>query len=310
MSALSKEGDADSKDHVSPPARLTREQASQAINELFRRAMLHGDPRRWMEGLLTFIVGMRRYSIFNAKLIYIQRPGAVAVGTARYWEKQGRSIRPGSMPIVILVPKGPFTLVYEYEDTEGGEPQLPNTPFSAHISERDWTHLKVAAERDGRKAGDEHGLVRILEEGLGHAREGDVHFRRDAQGRFIIRINRNLDPSAKWTTLVHELGHVYCGHCGGHPRGWWPDRHRLGELDSTIENDIREFEAEAVAWIVASRAGVEIKSADYLAMRAARLKIESIDVDAVLNSANHVESIAPTTHLKALRKALRANEPI
>jgi hypothetical protein len=41
------------------------------------------------------------------------------MGTPRYWSKRGRSIRPGAMPIIIFVPKGPFTLVYEYEDTEG-----------------------------------------------------------------------------------------------------------------------------------------------------------------------------------------------
>jgi hypothetical protein len=290
-------------EQVSPAAPVTREEAREAINELFRRAMQHGDSRQWMKGLLTFIAGMRRYSVFNGKLIYIQRPGAVAVGTARYWAKRGRSVRPGAMPIVIFVPKGPFTLVYEYEDTEGTEPRRPHGSFAAtgYISDRDWTRLKAAVERDGRKAGEEHGLFRIVEEGLGHARAGDVHFQRDAQGRFVIRINRNLAPPAKWTTLVHELGHVYCGHCGGHPRGWWPDRRRLGELDTTMQDDIREFEAEAVAWIVASRAGIETRSADYLATRAARLDNECVDIDSVLHGANHVESIAPTTDLKTFR---------
>jgi hypothetical protein len=284
-------------------APITREEARDAINDLFRRAMKHNDPRQWMKGLLTFIAGMRRYSVFNAKLIYVQRPGAVSVGTRRYWAKRGRSIRPGAMPIVIFVPKGPFSLVYEYEDTEGSEPQRPLASFAAtgSISIRDWDRLKAAIERDGRKPPVEHGCFRIVEEGLGHGRAGDVHHTRDAQDRFVIRINRNLDPPTKWATLVHELGHVYCGHCGPHDRGWWLDRRDLPGVHLTMQKDIREFEAEAVAWIVASRAGIETKSADYLASRVAPLDNERVDLDAILQSANHIESLAPTTALKAFR---------
>src|SRR5437016_2976609 len=94
--------------HLEP---ITRDEVQDAINDLFHRAMKNGNPKAWMAGLLTFIAGMRRYSIFNAKLIFAQRPGAMAVGTVRYWANRGRSTRPGAMPIVILVPRGPFTLV-------------------------------------------------------------------------------------------------------------------------------------------------------------------------------------------------------
>lgn len=302
-SFLSEEVESTEPDGILLPPPVTRDEARDAINELFRRAMKHGDPQRWMRGLLTFIAGMRRYSVFNAKLIYIQRPGAVAVGTERYWAKRGRSIRPGAVPIVIFAPKGPFALVYEYEDTEGAGRQNPHGLFTAtgQVSDRDWSRLKAAVERDGRKSGEEHGLFHILEYGLGHARAGDVHFRRDAQGRFVIRINHNLGPSAKWTTLVHELGHVYCGHIGNHPQRWWPDRRDLAELHPQMRDDIREFEAEAVAWIVASRAGIETRSADYLATRATRRDNERVDIDAVLHAANHIESIAPTADVRTFR---------
>ena len=302
-SLFPEEVESPSPEVVSTSAPITREEARDAINDLFRRAMKHDDPRQWMKGLLTFIAGMRRYSIFNAKLIYVQKPGVVAVGTPRYWAKRGRSIRPGAMPIVIFVPKGPFALVYEYEDTEGPEPQRPLASFAAtgSISTRDWDRLKAKVEHDGRKPSVEHGFFRIVEEGLGHGRAGDVHHRHDADGRFIIRINRNLDPPTKWTTLVHELGHVFCGHCGQHDRGWWPDRRKLPGVHPTMQEDIREFEAEAVAWIVASRAGIETKSADYLAARVAPLDNERIDLDAILRSASHIESLAPTAALKAFR---------
>lgn len=272
-----------------PP--VTHDEARDAINQLFHRALKHHEPRAWMKGLLTFIARMRRYSIFNAKLIYAQRPGAVAVGTARYWARRGRSIRPGAMPIVILVPKGPYALVYEYEDTEGQTEQLPLLPVPAAgaISVRDWDRLKAAVERDGRRGDASHGIFRIVEEGLGHGRYGDVRVQRDAKDRFVIRINRNLEPAAKWTTLVHELGHACCGHMGRHPRGFWPDRRKLPGIHPRMENDIREFEAEAVAWIVASRAGVATSSVEYLSSRVAPLDNERIDLEAILQAANHIE---------------------
>lgn len=279
---------------------FTRDHVENGINELFRRAA-KGDPARWMRGLLTFIVNMRRYSIFNAKLIYAQKPGAVAVGTPTYWAKKGRTVRPGAMPIVILVPKGPFTFVYEYEDTEGPEPkQRPSVTSSAPatIADNEWTKLIGAVERDGRYETGDDGYFRVVEEGLGQALHGDVHHRQDERGRFVIRINRNPAAAEKWATLIHELAHVYCGHCGPHDRGWWPDRRRLPDLFPESQTNIQEFEAEAVAWIVASRAGIETKSVDYLAGHVASLDIERIDIDAVLRTANHIESIAPTSSLR------------
>jgi len=68
-----------------------------------------------------------------------------------------------------------------------------------------------------------------------------------------------------------------------------------------MQDDIREFEAEAVAWIVASRAGIETKSTEYLAAKVAPLDNERVDVDAVLQAANHIESLAPTAALRAFR---------
>jgi hypothetical protein len=255
---------------------VTRDEAHEAINDLFHRAMKHNNPKEWMKGLLTFIAGMRRYSIFTAKLIYAQRPGAVAVGTPHYWSKHGRIVRPAAMPIVILVPRGPFTLVYEYEDTEGPSPQEPLTLFAAtgNVSTADWDRLRRAVERDG-KTRHESGIFRIEEVSLGSGRAGDVHHCRDAANRFVIRINLNRDAATKWTTLVHEQGHVYCGHCGPHDRGFWFDRRKLPGIHLKMQDDIKEFEAEAVAWIVASRAGIKTNSAEYLAAKVRRLTMSA-----------------------------------
>lgn len=283
------------------PAPIAREEAEAAINDLFRRAMATGDSRAWMRGLLQFIRDMRRYSIFNAKLIFLQRPGAVSVGTVRYWAQRSRSIRPGAMPIIILAPNGPIAIVYEVEDTEGSkQDSLFETADSRQIRtvvDSDLRTFITGVEAIGRSKRHPEGLFLIVEEGLGTGRHGDVHYRRDRTDRFVIRINRNLNPAERCLALIHELAHVTCGHMGPHPRGWWPDRRPFAHLPESMRDDIREFEAEAVAWIISSRCRLTSNAPDYLAAKVAPLDVERLDINAVLDAANRIE---PLTGLRRL----------
>jgi len=61
----------------------------------------------------------------------------------------------------------------------------------------------------------------------------------------------------RYTTLVHELAHLYCGHLGTRNPKWWPDRRGLSL-------EAREFEAESVCYLVCQRIGVKTKSDAYL----------------------------------------------
>lgn len=276
-------------------APIAREEAEAAINDLFRRAMTTGDSSAWMRGLLRFIRDMRRYSVFNAKLIFLQRPGAVSVGTVRYWAQRHRSIRPGAMPIIILAPNGPIAIVYEMEDTEG---PTQDPLFGAlesrqvrTVAESDLRAFISGIEAIGCSTRHPEGLFLVAEEGLGTGRPGDVHYRRDRMERFVIRINRNLSATERFLTLIHELAHVMCGHMGPHPRGWWPDRLSFAHLPESMRDDLREFEAEAVAWIIASRCGLTSNAPDYLADKVAPLDAERLDINAVLDAANRIEPL-------------------
>src|SRR5207248_2515192 len=53
------------------------------------------------------------YSLFNAMLIRVQRPGALAVASRRRWQEFGRIVAPDAVPIVILQPFGPVQFVYD-----------------------------------------------------------------------------------------------------------------------------------------------------------------------------------------------------
>jgi hypothetical protein len=71
-------------------------------------------------------------------------------------------------------------------------------------------------------------------------------------------LNSNLSLEAQYATLVHELGHLYCGHLGTPDQKWWPDRRGLSLA-------IREFEAESICYLVCTRFGIDNASEQYLA---------------------------------------------
>lgn len=72
-----------------------------------------------------------------------------------------------------------------------------------------------------------------------------------------IALHEELDLPSRYGVLLHELAHIYLGHLGGDPDGWWPCR---GDLDRSSA----ELEAKAVAYIVSRRAGLTGASAQYV----------------------------------------------
>jgi len=89
----------------------------------------------------------------------------------------------------------------------------------------------------------------------------------------------------RYATLVHELGHLYCGHLGTPNDRWWPNRRGLS-LKS------REFEAESVAYLVCRRAGIEPPSDEYLSGYLEQDgEVPMISLDRVLTAAGLIEQM-------------------
>jgi len=251
-----------------------REAIRGALDELFENARQFNSSTAYLE-LMQFIGRFRFYSPFNAMLIHIQMPGARFVATARRWGRDfHRQVKVGAQPVVILQPMGPVLFVFDVTGTEPlpGAPPLPGwveRPFEVRNGTIG-TELVWAVENAKRDG------VRVSERPHGSQRAGSIQraatteyldvltagtpvpTRLNVPLRYELLLNSNLSRGARYATLVHELGHLYCGHQGTPDQKWWPDRRGLPLA-------VREFEAESICYLVCTRLGVDNPSEQYLA---------------------------------------------
>jgi hypothetical protein len=297
-------------------------QRRQQVLQLVKQAMEAPTPEQFV-AFLDFTRRFRRLSIWNARMAYIQRPGGSVVATEMEWRAHGRFVKPDAVPILILWPFGPIACVYELADTL---PEIDRAAFKdpfavdGHIPSSVFRTLDKELRKarnfcikiDYRRLGynlagqaASHGTAPLvfaalpLPEGatignLSHAKPDAELVEQTKTGpHYQITLNDALTPTEVFTTLAHELGHIFCGHLGAcasksdkdDNQSGWPDRRHLGKPEC-------EVEAEAVAYLVASRAGLVTRSADYLNSHVKKLDMSCIDVDLVVRAAARVERLA------------------
>src|SRR5439155_23624391 len=144
------------------------------------------------------------------------------------------------------------------------------------------------AKRDGvevieQEAGSQSaGLIRRA--GRGRVQEYVVRLKPEKEivrlpVRYEVLLNSRHSPEEKYATLVHELGHLYCGHLGTPNDKWWPDRRGLGKVAC-------EFEAESVCYLVCTRLGIGNPSAEYLAGYVSKhAETPALSLDCVMKAA-------------------------
>jgi hypothetical protein len=271
---------------MSPTTGTTSSDVLAALDELFGAI----DKYRTSEGfreLLDFLAKLPRVGPYNGLLLHIQRPGVTDVATVRGWQRLGREVKRDACPLVTLKTFGPIEFVYDVADTTG--PDLPvdvSDPFRAtgRVVPQVVARTKHNAEWDG---------IAVLERKFGTSLAGRVMGQSDgavklgtgAPAVLVIELAMNRSLESQYATLVHELAHVYCGHLAAPKGAWWTNR-------SSLDLRRREFEAEAVSWIVCSRQGLDPGSYRYLEGYLGVGKLmPAASLDQIVVAANHIETL-------------------
>lgn len=288
-------------EEASPAVAWQRDAAKRALDELFSQARQYKTSREYLE-LLRFVGRFRFYSPFNAVLIHSQMEGARYVAPPHRWQREyKRRIKTGARAIVILQPKGPVMFVFDVSDTEPeeGAPPLPPrvlNPFAVRrgrVGSELWSTIENA-KRDGvsvieKEAGSQSaGSIRVAQAGkelkfLSRSRPAKEYV--TVPVRYEMLLNTNHTAEVKYATLVHELAHLYCGHLGTPNEKWWPDRRGLWQ-------EVCEFEAESVSYLLCRRLGIGSPSAEYLAgYMKAHEETPQMSLDCVLKASGLIEQM-------------------
>lgn len=250
---------------------------------------------------------MKRSAPYNIYMIFAQRPGAREVASEREWEKRGFRVAQDAIPILILKPHGPIAQVYEAMDVLPKIKVDPDCdPFGAYGSfdvsryaklidllafdKKRNLRVEVVAEDYGSELGGSIAMSGVL----GTKVDGELLGISDLDAiervgflpAWRIKVNRRHTEAQKFATLVHELGHLFCGHLGafdeGNPRAneyGWPNRQHLPYATM-------EIEAELVAWHICDREGLTTGAPLYLKgyMEGDPEATEQVDLDRVIRA--------------------------
>jgi hypothetical protein len=174
---------------------------------------------------------------------------------------------------------------YDLSDTTGAEvedsvlEQMFGTAHSMKEGLFERLCRRAAKEDNVEVAVVSFGLVKAGDARVLSASQSDKG--KTQKPRWLVRIASHLNEAAKLMTLVHELAHVYVGHLGGNGRKW--------AARQVARHDVREFEAEAVSFVVGRRLGIHTGSADYLRKMMTADTIQHVSIAAVARAAGRIE---------------------
>lgn len=244
--------------------------------------------------LLDFIVKLRNFAPFNAMLLQIQKPGLSYAASALDWrERFNRRPKRDARPLLILWPFGPVALVYDVQDTEGDALPADVSFFQANgeITRERMQRFLLLMGRKGIKN-------KYFDGGEGNAGSIEVTQKPPAKNakkksgkpsEYLMRINQNHAPNVQFSTLAHELGHLFLGHLGPDERLSIPERPQMTHAQM-------ELEAESFAYLACCRNGVECKSKTYLADYVSQhTNVDNLDIYQIVRAVGQMETLLELT---------------
>jgi len=264
------------------------DESRRLLDQLLEDSRLYRHSKDYMD-LLKTISLLREFAPFNAMLLQIQKPGLMYAATQKdWWENFSRWPKEDSRPLLILWPFAPVVFVYDFLDTEGEDLPADMYAFPAYgelkyLKLQNFYNLckKNQIEIELINAGDSKaGEIRCIYRGS--SKKDGSHYK--------LKINENHILPAQFTTLAHELGHLFLGHLGEDKKLKIAER-RPAQLKD------REIEAESVAYLVCNRNGIKPKSQTYLSAFVEQdTLIGSIDIYSIMKAAGEVEKLLGIDH--------------
>ena len=202
----------------------------------------------------------RNYSFGNIMLIARQKPDATHVAGYRTWTSLGRFVRRGEKGIFILAPMVGSKRNKKEENaeqaTDAKETQRTLYGFRGvyvfDVTQTEGKELPTLTEVDGDVSGYRERLFKFVE-----SQSVELSFsERIAPAKGLsyggkITLLSGMQPAEEFSTLVHEIAHEML--------------HR-GERRTMTTKQVRETEAEAVAFVVCQSVGLQngTASQDYI----------------------------------------------
>lgn len=291
-----------------------KKKLEEEISELFDEVLKYRNSDRFRE-LLKFCAKLNTIGSYNAMLVRMQYPGAEYVLSKENWKKKyNRRITSNAKPLIILVPFGPVSFVFDVGDTE----HIPGTYYvKEDFFEQISRPSKVLGEIDKKQLQKLYNNLAYYgiklctdynwnesvsakfkpqnEELTLTIEKWDQKFAISCPTFFLLSINGRYVDEERFFAICHELGHFFCHHVSSpafNEIAMWEYR------DLTPQQ--KEFEAETVAWLVAARHGItDTRSVEYLAKYIdERGEIPEVDVKLMMNAVDQIESIFETKDIR------------
>jgi antirestriction protein ArdC len=177
------------------------------------------------QAMLTAAARFHAYSWRNCLLILAQMPTATRVAGYRAWQSLGRQVRRGEHGIAVIAP---VTYRLSDEDENAADVEVPHVGGEAPQGLWDALAAQVTAA----------GFALLREPTPGRPTANGSMTRSE----MTVRVREDLGPAQACKALAHELAHVELGH---------------GTATCTDSRSQAEVEAESVAYILASSAGLD-----------------------------------------------------
>jgi antirestriction protein ArdC len=235
------------------------------------------------EVLTQYLNAMARfhtYSFGNIMLIARQKPTATRVAGIRTWNSLGRFVKRGEKGILILAPmtgrkKPTDEIATEVEsdnsaDERKAQQQLYGfrAVYVFDVSQTEGKELPTLTDVEGDVTGYRERLIEYVEgQNIKLRYSEKIAPAKGLSSGGSITLLAGMQPAEEFSTLVHEMAHEML--------------HR-SERRTLTTKEVRETEAEAVAFVVCQSIGLETgsASADYIRLwnGDAKLLQESLEV--------------------------------